>query len=285
VSKSKADVHRGSGLAADEASPTQDFVNIAATVGVIAAGVALFEVALIPGMVIGGAAILAPKFLGPKYLPQVRRRLRPLLSSSIRRRDEPAVPLPDRPDVKVPPAAPAGLAIKQTLLKTITFRIIVTTLDFASNYVVIGELAAATGLSAVTLVVGPVFYFAHETAWNYFSPAGKRSVSLWGTAVDLPVPLPLRPDASAPLASPAGFTINRPLAKTITFRTLATAMDFTMSYVVVGELATAAALSAFGFIVGPFVYLGHEWAWDYYGSPGERTLDLPNGRVPGTHAA
>jgi hypothetical protein len=28
-------------------------------------------------------------------------------------------------------------------------------------------------------------------------------------------------------------------------------------------------------VVGPFVYLGHEKLWDYYGSPSERTLDPP----------
>jgi uncharacterized membrane protein len=90
-----------------------------------------------------------------------------------------------------------------------------------------------------------------------------------------PIPLPLRPDADAPPAGRAGFTISRALAKTITFRTIATTVDFTATYVVVGEFATAVALSAFGFVLGPFVYLGHEMAWDYYGSPRERTADPP----------
>jgi hypothetical protein len=45
---------------------------------------------------------------------------------------------------------------------------------------------------------------------------------------------------------------------------------------VVGNLATAAALSAFGFVVSPFVYFGHEMAWDYFGSlTRARRLDLP----------
>ena len=52
-------------------------------------------------------------------------------------------------------------------------------------------------------------------------------------------------------------------------------MDFTANYVVVGDLATAAGLSALAFVVGPFAYLGHEKLWDYYGSPRDRTLDLP----------
>lgn len=64
--------------------------------------------ALIPGLVIGDAAVLAPK-----YLPRLRRRMQPLFNSTVRGQIEPAVPLPDRPEVKVPPAAAAGFAIKQ----------------------------------------------------------------------------------------------------------------------------------------------------------------------------
>jgi uncharacterized membrane protein len=258
----------------EEAKLAQDFVTAAATIGVIAAGVALFEVALLPGMVIGGAAVLAPKYL-PKYLPKLGRRLRPLFESTVRPRVEPAVPVPGRPDVEVPPAAPPRFAIKQAVAKTITFRIIVTTLDFTTNYLVLGELATAAGLSTFALVAGPVFYLAHETAWNYFGASVERKAGPWGTTVDLPVLPPLRPDAKTPPAGWGGFTISRALAKTITFRTIATTVDFTANYVVVGEFATAVALSAFGFVLGPFVYLGHEMAWDYYGSPREAAIDVP----------
>jgi uncharacterized membrane protein len=249
----KADAARGS----EPADP--DFVTMAATIGVIAAGVALLEVALIPGMVIGGAAVLAPK-----YLPKLGRRLQPLFNSTARRRVEPAVPLLDRPDADVPSGIPARLGIGQAVAKTITFRIIVTTLDFTTNYIVIGEFATAAGLSAFALVIGPLFYLGHEAAWNYFGPTG--------TTVEIPIRLPFRSDAEAPPAG--GITISRALAKTITFRTIATAMDFTTNYVVVGDLAIAVGLSAFAFVVGPFVYLGHEMAWDYYGSPKAPTLDL-----------
>ncbi len=263
MSKHEIDDNRGARLAADEARPTQDFVTTAATIGVIAAGVALFEVALIPGMLIGGAAVLAPK-----YLPKLRRSLQPLFNSTVRRRIEPVFPLPSQTDVKALLAAPGRLVIKQAIAKTITFRIIVTTLDFTVNYVVLGELAVAAGLSAFTLVVGPLFYLVHETAWNYFAASDKR--------VDLTVILPLQPDAKVSLAARGGFTISRALAKTITFRTLATVMDFTTNFVVVGDLVTAVALSASGFVLGPFVYLGHEMAWDYFDSPGEeRAPDLP----------
>lgn len=54
-------------------------VTVAATVGVVAAGVALFEVALLPGMVIGVAAMLAPK-----YVPKMGAALNPLFKSTVR---------------------------------------------------------------------------------------------------------------------------------------------------------------------------------------------------------
>jgi uncharacterized membrane protein len=269
VSKYRADLRRRSatagpaaGSAARQARPSRqrDIVVTAATIGVVAAGIALFEVALLPGIAIGGAAVLAPKYV-PKYLSGLRRRLRPLVNLAASRPTE--FTRPGKPKVKTLLAAPARLGLKQAIVKTITFRMIVTSLDFTVNYVVLGEFATAAGLSAFALVAGPLFYLAHETAWNYFGTSDER--------VHLKIFLAVRPDAGRSLPAEKGFTISRPLAKTITFRTIATAMDFTTNFVVVGDLATAVALSASGFVLGPFVYLGHEMAWNYYGSSKERT--------------
>ena len=251
VSRSTADV-------GDQAGLTNALVATAATVGVVVAGVALLEVAIIPGLLIGGTAVLAPQ-----YLPKLGRGVRSLLNSSFRRRAEPAVPLPVRTDID---AALAPATVKRAIAKTVTFRIIVTTLDFTVNYVVLGELATAAGLSAFALVAGPLFYLAHETAWNYLGVSDGH--------LDLTVVLPLRPDAEASAADRGGFTISRALAKTITYRTIATAVDFTTNFVVVGDLVTAVGLSASGFILGPFIYLGHEMVWDRYGSPEERLPEL-----------
>jgi uncharacterized membrane protein len=266
-------------VSGDRSSLTQDVVTTVATVGVIAAGVALLEVALIPGLVLGGAAVLAPSLL-PKSVTKslslrgLRRRLKPLLDFSPPIASKASLPRASQknlPAVSAP--LPVQFTIKQAIAKTITYRIIVTTLDFTVNYIVIGEVATAAGLSAFALVVGPLFYLAHEAIWNRFGDADKR--------VDLTAYLPWRPDAktaSDKTASdetssdePPGFTISRALAKTITFRTIATTMDFTTNFVVVGDLVTALTLSASGFILGPFVYFGHEMVWDYYGSPGVRT--------------
>lgn len=240
------------------------------TVGLaLLAGAAVFEAALIPGVVIGGAAVLAPK-----YIPKLRRRLQPLFNSAARPRSNSAA----RPrsaqtasQTRSPPGnaamgALAKLGIGQAVAKTITFRIIVTTLDFTTNYIVIGELVTAAGLSTFNLIVGPLFYLAHETAWNYLRPSED--------AVELRRLLLLPSAANPPSAS--GITISRAVAKTITFRTIATAMDFTTNYVVVGDVVTAAGLSAFAFVVGPFVYLGHEKLWEHFAATAAQSGNLPD---------
>ena len=63
-----------------DASPlANEAVTVAATVGVVAVGVALFEVALLPGMAIGVAAMLAPK-----YVPKLGTALAPMFKSTVR---------------------------------------------------------------------------------------------------------------------------------------------------------------------------------------------------------
>jgi uncharacterized membrane protein len=99
-----------------------------------------------------------------------------------------------------------------------------------------------------------LFYLVHEMVWNRLGPSG--------TAVGLHGLMRLQP-GGAPQTG-RELTINRALAKTITFRTFATTMDFGASYLIVGEVMTAAGLAAFGFVVGPFVYYGHEKVWDYF---------------------
>jgi uncharacterized membrane protein len=242
----------------------------------VVAGAALIEAALIPGVVIGGAAVLAPRFM-----PKLRRGLAPLLNPSKPAKPQARAARPAQAKAaqaqsafKLPVAIPGRLGITQAVAKTITFRIIVTALDFTSNLVVLGEATTAAGLSAFAMVAGPVFYLVHETAWNYYGPSdsdGDRQV--------LRIALP---QALEGMTGRKEITISRALAKTITFRTFATIMDFTTIYVFVGDLAIAAGLSAFGFVVGPFVYWGHEKAWERYTSSDRPPLALlpkPNLRL------
>jgi uncharacterized membrane protein len=232
------------------------------TVGLtVLAGAALFETALIPGILIGGVAVLAPRYLPKGALPGLRRRVETLAGKTAQRRTAPEAS--DREQAQTGPAQNTlpKFAIGQAVAKTITFRIIVTTLDFTTNYVVIGEVATAAGLSTFNLIAGPLFYLAHEAAWNYLGPA------------DDPVGLPaLTAGAREAETAPGGlngFTISRALAKTVTFRVIASTMDFATNYFVVRDVGSALILSASGFILGPFVYFGHEKAWEYFGRPKE----------------
>jgi uncharacterized membrane protein len=211
------------------------------------AGAALIEAALIPGVLIGAAAVLAPTLL-PKYFAGSRRRR--------------THPLRATPPVVAPATAPGKFGVKRAIFKTITFRVIATSLDFSSNYVIIGDIAASAALSAYGFVAGPLFFLGHEMLWHRFGSSAK--------AIDVPVPMRLPRGKAPPLASRSKFTINRPLAKTITYRTIVTTTDFTANFLVVGDLATAAGLTAFGFVVGPFVYYFHEKAWDRFSPPATR---------------
>ena len=218
----------------------------------VLAGAALFETALIPGILIGGAAVLAPR-LGRLV---VRRAVR-----SARRR--PATAPRHTGLVTAANALLPRFVLGQAVAKTITYRIIVTTLDFSTNYLVIGELATAAGLSTFNLVAGPLFYFGHEAAWNYLG--AREEVDLAALT------------SSEPRAGQGGdLTISRALAKTVTFRTLATVMDVATNYVVVADVASAVLLSATGFVLGPFVYYGHERAWEYLGPSTKRRLPQPS---------
>jgi uncharacterized membrane protein len=232
------------------------------TLGLAAvAGAALIEVALIPGLVIGGAAVLAPA-----YLPKLRRSLKPAFDAMTRQRPQPsrsqATKAPGGSNSRNAQSVITKLGIGQAVAKTITFRVIVTALDFTSNYVVIGELTTAAGLSTFNLVFGPLLYLGHEAAWNYLGPDE-------GVAIRVKLPEALR------FGSSGEIEMSRALAKTITFRTIATVIDFTTLYVVTQDMATAVGLSAFAFVIGPFVYIGHEKLWDYYGGSAKTTGDDP----------
>jgi uncharacterized membrane protein len=232
---------------------TRGVTGAVATAGVIA-GVVIFEAALLPGLAIGAVAVLAPPFLlrrrGSKPTPGTAKVKQSRISLS--------GALPMRlGDL-------AHLRFSQAVVKTITFRMIVTSLDLTVNYVVLREPATAAGLSAISMVGGPLFYLVHEGTWNYLVGTGKLEVGSPST--------------------PPNILNSRPLVKTVTYRTLASILEFTTNYAVVRDLETAALLSSFGIVLGPFVYYGHELAWERFamknGGAGPARTRRPNRREP-----
>jgi uncharacterized membrane protein len=241
-----------------------------ATLGAVAAGAAVVEAALIPGLLIGGAAVLAPRLFPRDMLSDLGAR---------RGRSAPSpAPVPSAPTAhsSQAPASgePASFDTWRAVVKTVTYRVIVTTVDFGANYFVIGEPVTAAGLSSLSLVAGPMAYFAHEAAWHYYGPASARH------------PNPLEATVHLPISGTAGgekngrrrfarVKVSRALAKTVTYECVTAVSEFGANYVFVRDLAAAAGLTAFSVAIAPIVYYVHEKAWDYYDTTKARSRAAP----------
>jgi uncharacterized membrane protein len=226
-----------------------------ALLGAVAAGAAIVEAALIPGLLIGGAAVLAPRLLPRDTLSGLRDRLRriaPSPASAARGAQAPAS------------GGPASFDTWRAVFKTLTYRAIVTTVDFGANYFVIGELATAAGLSSLSLVGGPIAYFTHEAAWHFFGPASARNPNPLEATVEVPIPRTAK-----------GVKVSRAFAKTVTYEVVTGASEFGANYLFVRDLAAAAGLTVFSMAIAPLVYYVHEKGWDYYDAKKARSPAAP----------
>jgi uncharacterized membrane protein len=241
-------------------------VGTVATLGAVAAGVAIVEAALIPGLLIGGAAVLAPRLLPRDMLSGLGDRLRRIAPSP--------VPVPSAPTAHSAEAPASGEAAGfdtwRAVVKTFTYRAIVTTVDFGANYFVIGGLATAAGLSSLSLVAGPIFYFAHEAAWHYYGPASARQPNPLEATVHVPIPGAAEGEENGRTRF-ASVKVSRALAKTVTYEGVTAVSEFGVNYLFVRDIATAAGLTAFSIVISPLVYYVHEKVWDYYDAPKARS--------------
>ncbi len=232
-----------------------------ATFGAVAAGAAVVEAALIPGLLIGGAAMLAPRLLPRDMLSGLGNRRRRTAPSPV-----PEPSLPAAPSAEAPASgAPASFDTWHAVAKTFTYRAIVTAADFGANYVVIGELATAAGLSSLSLVAGPIAYFAHEAVWHYYGPASAQQTNPLEASVHVPIPGTAQREGNGRTRF-ASVKVSRALAKTVTYEGVTAVSEFGANYFFVRDLAAAAGLTAFSIVIAPLVYYVHEKAWDYYGA-------------------
>ena len=232
-----------------------DVVGRVATLGAVVAGAAIVEAALIPGLLIGGAAMLAPRLIPRDMLNGLGDRLR---------RTVPAPSAPTAHSAEAPvPGEPASFDTWRAVVKTCTYRVMLTAVDFGANYFVLGELATAAGLSSLSLVAGPVAYFAHEAAWHYYGPDSARHPNPLEATVDVPIPGAADGEDNGRTGF-ASVKVSRALAKTVTYEGVTAVSEFGVNYLFVRDLAAAAGLTAFSIAISPFVYYVHEKAWDYY---------------------
>jgi uncharacterized membrane protein len=235
-----------------------DVIASIATLGAVAAGAAIIEAALIPGLLIGAAAVLAPRFLSGDRFNGLADRLRRTLPSAVR------MPSASMAHAAEAPASgePASFDTRRALVKTVTYRAAVTTIDFGASWFVIGELAGAAGLSSLSLVAGPIAYFAHEAAWHFYGPVLARHSDPREATVD--VPIPGMAGSGEDGGTHGRVKVSRAVAKTVTYEVVTGVSEFGANYLFVRDLAAAAGLTAFSMVIAPFVYYLHEKAWDYY---------------------
>ncbi len=240
-----------------------------ATLGAVVAGAAIVETALIPGLLIGGAALLAPRLLPRDLLSGLgNRRRRPAPSPP------PALSAPTDRSAQAVSSESAGFDTWRAVVKTLTYRVIVTTVDFGANYFVIGELATSAGLSSLSLVAGPIAYFAHEAAWHYYGPASARHSNPLEATVHVPLPGAATSGESGQTRI-AGIKVSRAVAKTVTYEGVTAVSEFSVNYLFVRDLAAAAGLTAFSIVISPLVYYVHEKAWDYFEATKARSPAAP----------
>jgi uncharacterized membrane protein len=245
-------------------------VGTVATLGAVAAGAAIIEAALIPGLLIGGAAVLAPRLLPRDMLSGLGDRLRRTAPSPVPVRLAPTAHSGQAPAS----GAPASFDAWRAAAKTFTYRVMITAVDFGASYFVIGELATAAGLSSLSLVAGPVFYFAHEAAWHYYGPASARQPNPLDATVHVPIPGAADGEENGRTRF-ARVKVSRALAKTVTYEGVTAVSEFGVNYLFVRDLATAAGLTAFIIVISPFVYYVHEKAWDYFEGTKARSPAAP----------
>jgi uncharacterized membrane protein len=241
-----------------------------AILGSVTAGAAVVEAALIPGLLIGGAAVLAPRLLPRDMLSGLRDRLR-------RTAPSPKMPVSPPPahSAKGPASGePASFDTWHAVVKTFTYRVMVTTVDFGANYFVIGELATAAVLSTLSLVGGPIAYFTHEAAWHYFGPASARHPNPLRATVRVSIPGVAGGEENGRTRF-ASVEVSRALAKTVTYEAVTAVSEFGANYFFIRDLAAAAGLTAFSIVIAPLVYYVHEKAWDYYDATKARSPAAP----------
>lgn len=54
----------------------------------------------------------------------------------------------------------------RTLVKTITYRIIIIISIFSVTYITTGEIGDALAITSITAITGTIIYYIHERVWN-----------------------------------------------------------------------------------------------------------------------
>ena len=121
----------------------------------------------------------------------------------------------------------------RSVAKAVSWRTLGTLDTFAISWLITGTAALAGGIAATEVATKVVLFYLHERAWNRVR---------WGRA---------RADAH-----------RRSVTKAVSWRTLATADTFLISWLITGHAATAGGIAATEVLTKVVLFCLHERAWN-----------------------
>ena len=65
-----------------------------------------------------------------------------------------------------PYTPPAGESLKRSIVKTLSYRLVILILDFGSIYLFTGQVKVALGFMLVSNIYTTLAYFFHERVWD-----------------------------------------------------------------------------------------------------------------------
>lgn len=69
-------------------------------------------------------------------------------------------------EILVPKSHHVSETVKRTILKTVSYRIVILTMDFAAIYIFTGQTKIAVGFMIVSNIYTTLGYFIHERVWD-----------------------------------------------------------------------------------------------------------------------
>ena len=121
----------------------------------------------------------------------------------------------------------------RSVAKAVSWRTLGTLDTFAISWLITGTAALAGGIAATEVATKVVLFYLHERAWNPVR---------WGR---------VRADAH-----------RRSVTKAVSWRTLATADTFLISWLITGRAATAGGIAATEVLTKVVLFYLHERGWN-----------------------
>ena len=129
----------------------------------------------------------------------------------------------------------------RTLIKTVSWRILLTISHFINGVIVTGSIAVGLKIAGWSLVINSILYWVHERIWNWLQWNRKPSNSKF-------------------------FKDGHPrtTTKMITWRLIVNFSNFLIPFFMTGSWGQAGAFFTIAVIVNMMLFYGHERIWNLF---------------------